>query len=139
MKYILSLLIFCSAYCNAQVKDSSVLSILSTTETISFGTTITSPKYDTVKVIMLVCDTGRLYIGDSPLRILDGEVWYVSSSDQFKSNSVWWQLGYEVRVVSYYGIGYYGQRHDLPMYQHKEYLDSSKKPFSKSIIIWLTK
>jgi hypothetical protein len=73
--------------------------------------------YDTVKVIMVVCDTARVH------------------------GSAYWQYGYEVRKKRSNDEGqidpyfYFGHIETF-RWEHIEYLDKNKKQLSKNIIVW---
>lgn len=76
--------------------------------------TLPQPKYDTVAIIYLYCDTAVLYrdsIGNREVEV--GRRWFT-----------YWDFGYEVRSGFYGIIGY---------------LDRQKNPIRKSMIIWQTR
>jgi len=76
-------------------------------------------KKDTVKVLLLVCDTSKVFY-----------------------HSVYWQFGYEVREITDYLQVWEnnGTRMKLlPEYKHIEYLSEDKSPMKKSVIIWQSK
>lgn len=89
-----------------------------------------SQKVDSIRVIMLVCDTAKIdkeYFGQ----------WY--------HPLVWWQFGYEVWENVFVEAG---QRSDggsiLIWDDHfdkifRGRLDQNKKPLPKSIVVWMTK
>lgn len=85
-----------------------------------------TPKYDIVKVIMLVCDTS-LPMG-SITTFLAGTQYY----------GVYWKFGYEVLEI-HEPQGLYNPKYEHTYHTFKEYLDENKKPLSKRIIVWLTK
>lgn len=75
---------------------------------------------DTVRVIMLVCDT--TYHPKS-------EGWVVNS------RGVYWQFGYE--VLKFIPAGWDDRDNQFPNhYIHSAWLNENKKPLSKSIIVW---
>ena len=99
-------------------------------------------KYDTVKAVLLVSDTGTYTIITDcrvPAITLEYKE-YSNYTMQDKSN---WRYGYVI-IQSEYGLVpceweqclhaayHYGYKNKKPI----GYLDSSKQPFSKDIIIW---
>jgi len=104
-------------------------------------------KYDTVRVLMLVCDTSEKYRG------------YVYAEKYIGGNIVW-QFGYEVRIPEEFkeipnpdflginracAVNGCELDHSSPTIKNQihptkyEYLDQDKKPLKKSIIVWDTK
>lgn len=81
-------------------------------------------KYDTIKCIMLVCDTAH-------------------SNHGYDIDPVYWQYGYEVRNVTNHPVGFwriadgigYNEK-EYNSYVHEIYLDENKKPISRSVIVW---
>lgn len=107
------------------------------------------PKTDTVRCLMLVCDTSEKYsiwpsfeIDTAKTRIYADTSkslhkdyaaigkWTNDTTNRHYLNDVWWQFGYEVREYGY-----------MTLWPPKEYtyLDQNKKPLSKSIVVWMTK
>src|ERR1039457_253405 len=91
---------------------------------VNYATHTDKPTYDTIPVIMLVCDTSMGNVFDNY------QLW------------VYGKKGYEIRLVNPNGdyvrtnLAIY-----IPVttYSHVEYLDADKHPLSKSIIVWMTK
>lgn len=92
-----------------------------------------TPKQDTVKVLMLVCDTSR---PNTIKKFEDGTIFE-------KSGNVWWQFGYIVKekietdqwvTRAESMIGEF-----VSYWVTKQYLDKNKKPLQKSIIVWMSK
>ena len=91
--------------------------------------------YDTVRTIMLTCDTFHYY------------------QDQL----TYWRIGYEVRSVSYQFtdisvdpnhmnpdgtttlVGMIPVYKQMPYYSHIKYLDADKQELSKNIFVWMSK
>ena len=98
------------------------------------------PMYDTVKILMLFCDTSNLIFNG---RILVDTTGYAQI--QFDVHS---QYGYEVRKVvkknntdgvldPYNTFGF--KYEEWLVYYHELFLDENKKPLSKNIIVWQTR
>lgn len=98
-----------------------------------------SPQCDTIKCIMLVCDTSYIQ------GLSDAYVLY-NSNDSTESigemhyhvPQVYWQYGY--KVLSF--VAQYWDEQDRQMggnYVIQLYLDEYKKPLSKSTVIWQSK
>lgn len=98
-----------------------------------------SQQKDTVKCIMLVCDTARY------LRFTDTALYA-------PSYNVYWQFGYEVRekhntAENSIDPGFYSciDKYGNPVscwrdyYVHLYYLDDKKKPLNKNIVVWQSK
>jgi len=96
---------------------------------------------DTVKVVMLVCDT---------INYPYGLIGYFREQDLASSEGrlAWWQYGYDVRWVEkrnntdgvidpYFTYGFKYQEWNVHI--HKEYLNQNKKPLKESLMVWLTK
>ena len=93
------------------------------------------PNYDTIPVIILVCDTVTV---NTP---------YPSHKLSIHGNLVAWINGYEVRE----GIKYWGGADpngnglvpaiaiNKTRYEHVKYLDLDKKPLENNIVVWITK
>lgn len=94
---------------------------------------------DTVKVIMLVCDTTKTQI----LNIYQD----INISPDYYNHSIYWERGYEIQIATYeelsttHSITFDEHGSPLPTVQEYKYiyLDKNKKPLSKNIIIWQTK
>ena len=69
----------------------------------------TLSKNDTVKVVMLVCDTAGVRF----------------NNNDYIDHFVYWQFGYQVLNNDYWELA--------------GYLDENKKPLSKNIIVWQAK
>lgn len=105
-------------------------SSITTTPTLSIS------QFDTVKCIMLVCDTALRYliINDYNTSIVSFDVKGQMKSFGYKqdtlniyhSNYIYWQYGYELVNT------------DKDMYggYQRNYLDENKKPLSESIVVW---
>lgn len=98
-----------------------------------------TPKQDTIKVLMLVCDTSRI-ISD----------FYKSvGGDYFYQNMVTWQFGYEVYEIDWGQI----PCSDVELgtaaistlclgwkrIKFISNLDQNKKPLPRSLVVWLSK
>ena len=118
MKLILIIILF-PAMCCGQKKD-SISKWTNANDASRLHEFTITPKQDTIKCIMLVCDT----LTDRP----DTGVVFLHHRPP-----VWWQLGYEVYWVK--ELGDCGTMANwLP-----EYLNENKKPLSKSIVVWIIK
>lgn len=101
-------------------------------------------KQDTIKVLMLVCDTsGKISFGKR-IQITDS-LWY---KEKRWYEDVWWQFGYEVYEMRYGQIPCNSNTGTSAIaavcygwYRSKfiSKLDQDKKPLPKSIIVWITK
>jgi|ERR1035437_1701086 hypothetical protein len=91
-------------------------------------------KYDTVKVIMLICDT---FYGLKPngLWVINGNRSYPDSSYRTPNLNVWYEWGYKVLKFIPDGWGDW-DRQIFHHWEHLIYLDENKQPLSKNIIIW---
>lgn len=96
--------------------------------------TVYIPKQDTVKILMLVCDTSRIN-----LFLING-VEQTYSYDY----TTWWQFGYEVYETEYGQVPC--ENPNLAMACYGKYrskfigrFDQNKKPLPKSIVVWMTK
>lgn len=131
MKYIIILFLLMGGNAQAQKDPVIIRQGYSTQHSLPYWAKDTTAVYDTVKRVMLVCDTGfqvRFNYGRD-----------TSTIDTVYLQYVYWQPGYEVREVrccininnselAIYTQGAY--------YIHIEYLDEKRKPLSKSIIVW---
>lgn len=133
MKKLLTLLLLCPAFCfsqkrggdtTASKKDSGLYILnkdgFTTTPSLILGSGIgttwatTTPTQDTIRVMLLVCDTAFI------MRLYNKPV-------------CWWQYGYEV-------VDLYETKLTVAYYvQSQNYLDQNKKPLSKSIVVWMAK
>lgn len=96
------------------------------------------PIHDTIRVIMLVCDTayykgmiGTVSSGDNEVARIIGRNIYT-----------WWEFGYEVRMCHIEQV--MTPNEDGVMWDSMEvfcntdhYLDYNKKPLSKNIYVWM--
>jgi hypothetical protein len=114
----------------------------------------TTPKQDTIKVLLFVCDTSEKYsiwpsfeIDTAATRIFSDTSktsWkdYVlvgstknDTTNRRYNNSVWWQFGHEVYEP-------YTTQLTLSPFDkvpNSIYLDANKKPLPKSIVVWMSK
>ena len=145
---LLLLMLLAAVSAQGQKKDTASISIHSLvgsgTNTIGAGyyTQIwqwnVTPKYDTIPVLMLVCDTATYsrfdtdaFIGNTIAVYKDGSVVY--------DPGVIWQFGYEVRSVT---SGYLYLTEDgyfKPTYTHHSYLNRGKQPMKSSTVVWMVK
>lgn len=125
------------------LSDSSGIT-LATPSDIQIGTSeIKQLGYDTIPVVMLVCDTG--------LKKSSGafSVSYYNNGDietiykvEDRIGFIWWQFGYSVREKyccingNTSNLAYYKA---VPYFEHLYYLDDKKQPLSKNIIVWMAK
>lgn len=90
-------------------------------------------KQDTIRVLMLLCDTTSKSISIGGVSLdSSGEVIKIHNPKYYDS-SVWWQFGYVIYPSITFRAAFQDQ---VP---NKFYLDQTKKPLSKSIIVWMTK
>lgn len=90
-------------------------------------------KYDTVKVIMLVCDTNKKVLN---YNTGSGEI----SIMVFKSpygGLVYWQFGYKVMKFIPAGWGAYDNQ-IYPHWEFEGYLDQEKQPLNKNTVVWIS-
>lgn len=90
------------------------------------------PKFDTIKVVMLVSDTTihNLYPKST------------NAITSYFDNSAFWQYGFEIleRKSGYNKWGYESACPTCPDYwEHVKYLDSNKNPLKPEIIVWMSK
>jgi hypothetical protein len=90
------------------------------------------PKYDTIPVIMLVCDTAIYEFGVVRTK---GE--YVQHYEP--NYSATWKNGYEVSEKYWPYHPNYMVFNEQQSVRHIKYLDSDKKPLGNNIIVWDTK
>lgn len=133
MKNILLLLLVVSVNCFGQYPVRDNLAVDSTT-------VLRISKYDTVKVLMLVCDTslspgmGRyLYYGKD-----------VFLMQRRMVEAVWWQFGHEVYEMDWGSVPCKNQElaiNCFGWYRDKFIgrFDQNKKPLPKPIVVWITK
>lgn len=97
--------------------------------------------FDTIRVVMLVCDTTSSRWVDSAIRngkrVQIGE-WHKN----YHNKEAYWQQGYSVREFKRYVTieinNGWGGSYEEPFYKHIEYLGEDKKPlFNK--IVWMAK
>lgn len=94
------------------------------------------PSYDTVKVIIVYCDTTEIrnranHILITNITDIEGNIYSPTPYD----NKTYWMKGYEVIEVNPPPRLSYG---DIIMIS-RTYLDADKKPLSKNIIVWQSK
>lgn len=98
-------------------------------------------KYDTIRVVMLVCDTTSISWSDSV--IVKGKLVSVGEPRKiYELKFAKWAYGYSVReYIGHFQSsteGPYLVYRTEPFYKHIEYLDEDKKPlFNK--IVWMAK
>ena len=92
-----------------------------------------SQQKDTVKVIMLVCDTSHWNWVDSG--IVNNKFVELARSGNRYNYSVQWQFGYEVRLKHID----FGMSGSVEYFTHIEYLGENKKTLSKNIVVWQSK
>ena len=135
MKYILLLVMLFTIKANSQTLTNPN-GTLFLSDKIPFDE---EPVYDTVKVIMLVCDTVLNRPMGSSLNFknnYEGQFFY------YRQPPVYWQFGYSVREKHCCVNGNtsnYSIYQPVPYYTHIEYLDDKKKPLSKNIVVWQSK
>ena len=124
MKYIATILILFVCFSGYGQKDSLVL-----VDSSDWVWGKTKSEYDTVKVIMLVCDTSlnynttvndHLYIEDAKLKTYKT----IDTINIFHSLLLSWQYGYEVK--------------ETDAIEDIYFLNADKQPLKKSIIVWQT-
>lgn len=144
MKYsLLILLTFIFIDCVGQKKDTSgyhIIGDVSTEWGVStfiggFGNKEWPPKQDTVRVLLLVCDTmGAVHTSVGSL--------LPSSQAYNEGRMMWWQLGYLVKekvetdqwvTHAQSMVGEF-----LSYWKPVQYLDQNKKPLS-NIVVWISK
>lgn len=87
---------------------------------------------DTIRVMMLACDTARRLNGKE-------------SNDRWATINpyAYWQFGYSVSQVYYCCIngntGNNAVYYPVPYYEHLYYLDEKYKPLPPSIIVWMSR
>jgi hypothetical protein len=115
MKYIIPILLMLSSTCFGQSVDSADRDWVPLTDTLGHDST-----FDTIKVMMLVCDT--TYKTNLPPDA-------VTYSDNWTSynHRVQWSYGYEVNVPP---------KEQYFEYLPKQYLDIKRKPLHKNIVVW---
>lgn len=97
-------------------------------------------KFDTIRVVMLVCDTISTSWVDSG--IVNGKLVQIGEKHKmYRDRSAYWTYGYDVREFS----GYYNSNTTqnaiyiaTPYYKHIEYLGEDKKPLQYKIV-WMAK
>ena len=113
-----------------------------------------SPIYDTIKVVMLVCDTSHWNYVDSG--VVNNKFVELARSGNRYNYSVQWQFGYEVKEKIEVGVKTFDKDGNdwtgsmlivgiayisVPQYKfkHIEYLGENKKTLSKNIVVWQSK
>lgn len=140
MKYLLIAFMLLAFKSNGQTPDSIYNLIIgtATSGTITFNNK-SETKYDTIRVVILVCDT----------MFIPGNVTHVIAQfDEAKIGEaknripyVFWQYGYEVREEHCCINGNnsnYSLYQPVPYYTHKQYLDINKKLLPTGIIVWMS-
>ena len=92
------------------------------------------PRYDTPKILMLVCDTS--FIPNTTSIVYLSQINGFTDTIGYIPNRIpytWWQFGYEVCWMG----GVVGG--DGTFYCHKIYLDKDKQPLPQNIVVWMTK
>lgn len=124
----------------------SVFNIDTLSHGFSGATKFKSGLTDTIRVLMLVCDTAFEKNIDKQIIVR----WFPPDSSKYEYSAshrimdVWWMFGYEVRKVHSGTEGmidpgfYLGVKFE-DWYSHIEYLDEKKKPLPKSSIVWISK
>ncbi len=94
-------------------------------------------KYDTIPVVMFVCDTSKGFQIENIVDSSDGEVYLYGTANQ--DNKLYWRFGWSVRQFSGYrnaNTGTYAVYISEPVYTSIQYLDDKKQPLIPSIIVW---
>lgn len=104
------------------------------------GMKINKPDRDTIRVVMLVCDTTSSSWVDSG--IVKGKLVQIGEKHtRHRDPSAVWAYGYSVREFAGYYNGNTTQNAiylATPVYQHIEYLGDDKKPLINKIV-WMAK
>ena len=99
---------------------------------IANDTIVTNPKYDTLRVLMLVCDTTKIsrwkFVGAT-----------LKMDSSWVKNEVYWIIGYEVKQYIQSRENTFDGGADNSYWEHFTYLDDKRKPLSPNIVVWLTK
>lgn len=96
-------------------------------------------KYDTIRVVMLVCDTTSISWSDSV--IVKGKLVSVGEPRKiYELKFAKWAYGYSVREFkgNREGITNNGWLYKQPYYEHVLYLGEDKKPLF-NVIVWISK
>lgn len=110
-----------------------------------FSTMVCKAQKDTVKVIMLLCDTSYGFIQKDGSAMLLSEDTVntntIFSKTYFASDhNVWYDWGYSVRELHNSSEGVNDVGFCLGCFsdywKHIQYLDKDKHPLSKNIIVW---
>lgn len=127
---IIVMLCLITQICLGQISDSFFTK--STVATVQDYLLTATPKQDTVKVLMLVCDTAK-YPNNGML--------YFRHQDQMLNEGklTWWQYGYEVRETCGHTISIFPIGTTCPHFTYYSYLDQNKKKLPSSIVVWITK
>lgn len=141
MKKVLLVLLVVSITVSGQKKDSTPTLLLSDSLVKSGTSSGFAPilmysqapsSFDTVRVLMLVCDTLH-YNNYTPT---------LNKGNYFdKSGGITWVIGFQVRETFCCVNGntsQYSVYQAVPYYQYHDYLDSNRKPLQKTIIVWLS-
>lgn len=146
LKTLLIFILMVNGFCLGQKADTmnvtrSTISRFDTT-TIFRGTSVLRISRDTivavrdtVKIILLVCDTSKVNIGGATFCSIMKEGECIGEKNTLLN--VYWRYGYWIRQKRYseYASSTWSDGYWEPIYT----LDSNFKPFSKNIIVWLTK
>ena len=97
-------------------------------------------KFDTIRVVMLMCDTTSTSWVDSG--VVNGKLVQIGEKHKrYLDRSAYWSYGYSVREFAGYYNGNTTQNAiylATPFYQHIEYLGENKKPLQFKIV-WMAK
>lgn len=98
-------------------------------------------KFDTIRVVMLVCDTMSTSWVDSG--IVNGKLVQIGEKHKrYRERSAYWMYGYSVREFIGNRIieinNGWGGSYEEPYYEHMLYLDDRKKPLQYKIV-WMAK
>jgi len=147
-KTIVIALILISNVCMAQIDTSAHLTLF-VTKGLYSDTTMQPVVFDTVRMIMLVCDTALIinssFVVDSLWQLKDSSDFGMAGHNEIfylkPDSKVTWQIGYEVRSKVWKCCKHADQYLDSHYwdYIHVKYLDADKQPLNKNIFIWLTK
>lgn len=161
MKYLLSITLLISCACFGQVEkwdSTKLVYYIDSTGVIPADVDLTplhlslfniqkdTVQYDTVKTMMVICDTSRVkygehFITDSIQTDATGFRGHWEPLYTEPNHDIYWQIGYEVRTKQWVCCD--PSFRDLAAYywsySHVKYLDADKKELSKNIIVWMLK
>ena len=127
----LSILMLCAVSVEAQIFSRDLFSL---------DTAAKKPTLDTIRVLLLVCDTSYGMQPTGLLAIVNDTLKADSAYRQPKLN-VWYEWGYDVRYKyccvngNTSNLAYYQA---VPYYEHYLYLNDKKVAFKPSIVVWQT-